>query len=111
MHRVWVVEATLKPDAHHIYQKRVFFFDEDSFEILHVDEYDGRGELWRVHETFPIEYYDWPGQFWVGEAIYDLQASRYLVFNMLNEEKSFLHGTKMDIEMFQPDAMRRLGTQ
>ena len=33
-HRVWVVEATLKPEFRHIYQKRVFFIDEDSWQKI-----------------------------------------------------------------------------
>ena len=35
-HRVWVVEATLKPEFRHIYQKRVFFIDEDSWQIQEI---------------------------------------------------------------------------
>ena len=50
LHRVWVVEATLKPGTSHIYSKRVFYLDEDSWQILAVDKYDGRGELWRYAE-------------------------------------------------------------
>ena len=34
LHRVWVVEATLKPDKRHIYSKRVFYLDEDSWVAL-----------------------------------------------------------------------------
>ncbi len=33
-HRVWVVEATLKPGARHIYAKRRFYVDEDSWNIV-----------------------------------------------------------------------------
>ncbi len=47
LHRVWVVEATLKPGKRHIYQKRVFYFDEDSWVALASDEYDARGQLYR----------------------------------------------------------------
>jgi hypothetical protein len=31
LHRVWVVEATLKPGTSHVYAKRVFYLDEDSW--------------------------------------------------------------------------------
>ncbi len=31
LHRVWVVEATLRPGERHIYKKRVFYIDEDSW--------------------------------------------------------------------------------
>jgi hypothetical protein len=34
LHRVWQVEGDLKPDTSHIYKKRVFFMDEDSWQIV-----------------------------------------------------------------------------
>ena len=47
LHRVWVVEATLKPGKRHVYQKRTFYIDEDSWAALASDEYDARGQLYR----------------------------------------------------------------
>jgi len=60
MHRVWVVEATLKPGERHIYEKRVFYIDEDSWQIAVADQYDRRGDLWRVSVAFIKHYYDVP---------------------------------------------------
>lgn len=57
-HRVWVVEATLKPGKRHIYSKRVFYIDEDSWVALASDEYDARGQLYRAsfgHLTFSYD--------------------------------------------------------
>jgi hypothetical protein len=45
LHRVWVVEATLKPGKRHIYAKRVFYFDEDSWTLMASDQFDARGQL------------------------------------------------------------------
>jgi hypothetical protein len=45
LHRVWVVEGTLKPGKRHIYAKRVFYLDEDSWVAMASDEYDARGQL------------------------------------------------------------------
>jgi hypothetical protein len=47
LHRVWVVEATLKPGKRHVYSKRVFYIDEDSWVAHLSDQYDARGELYR----------------------------------------------------------------
>lgn len=47
LHRVWVVEATLKPDKRDIYSKRVFYVDEDSWIALAADQYDAKGQLYR----------------------------------------------------------------
>ncbi len=60
LHRVWIVEATLKPGTSHIYAKRVFFIDEDSWGVLATDKYDGRGELWRFSEMHNENWYNVP---------------------------------------------------
>jgi hypothetical protein len=48
LHRVWQVEATLKPGFRHIYQKRVFFWDEDAAGGGVAENYDAAGKLYRV---------------------------------------------------------------
>ena len=60
LHRVWVVDATLKKDERHIYKRRTFYLDEDSWQILVVDIYDKRDQLWRVSEGHAMCYYDVP---------------------------------------------------
>ncbi|HEX6260661.1 MAG TPA: DUF1329 domain-containing protein, partial [Woeseiaceae bacterium] len=48
LHRVWVLDSVLKPGTRHIYKRRTFYVDEDSWQILAVDCYDNRDQLWRV---------------------------------------------------------------
>jgi len=40
--------GTLKPGQRHIYGKRTFYLDEDSWSVVSEDAYDTRGGLWRV---------------------------------------------------------------
>jgi len=47
LHRVWVVEATLKPGQRDLYSKRTFYLDEDSWVALAADQYDSKGQLYR----------------------------------------------------------------
>lgn len=47
LHRVWVVEATLKPGQRDLYSKRVFYVDEDSWLAVAADQYDAKGQLYR----------------------------------------------------------------
>lgn len=47
LHRVWVVEATLRKGFSHPYAKRRFYLDEDSWQILAADIYDKDGVLTR----------------------------------------------------------------
>ena len=58
LHRVWHVVATLKPGERHIYAKRDFYIDEDTWQAAEIDHYDGRGTLWRVAEAHAEQYYD-----------------------------------------------------
>ncbi|WP_448110916.1 DUF1329 domain-containing protein [Pseudomonas lini] len=57
-HRVWVVEATLKEGARHIYHKRRFYLDEDTWIALASDQYDARGQLYRGAFAFLSQSYD-----------------------------------------------------
>ena len=43
LHRVWVVEGTLKPGQRHVYGKRTFYLDEDTWSVVAEDAYDNRG--------------------------------------------------------------------
>jgi hypothetical protein len=86
LHRVWVVEATVKSGTSHIYAKRVFYIDEDSWQILVADQYGAKGDIWRVSEAHPINYYDVPMLWDTVIAHYDLVNGRYLVFGMNNQE-------------------------
>ena len=90
LHRVWVVDAELKPGTSHIYKRRVFFIDEDAWNIELVDIYDGRDQLWRWQEAHPIVLYDKPYPGIVGETVYDLLANRYLVQALSNEDTEFV---------------------
>lgn len=108
-HRVWVVEANLKPGSRHIYSKRVFYIDEDSWTILHADQYDSRGGLWRVREVYGVQFYNAPAFAQAGEVIYDLQSRRYLVNALNNEEKPIEFGKKFTLADFSTSALRRMG--
>lgn len=112
LHRVWVVDATLKPGQRHLYKRRTFYIDEDSWQILMVDCYDDRDQLWRVQEAHSIEYYDVP-TFWTTlELTYDLQAGRYLALGLDNEEPKTVDFTvKRTAADFTPAAISRRGTR
>ena len=109
LHRVWVVDATLKQGARHLYKRRTFYVDEDSWQILHVDQYDNRDQLWRVSEGHVINYYDVPTLWTTLEVHTDLQAGRYLALGLFNEINPPDFGTKMTRADFTPAALRRDG--
>jgi hypothetical protein len=86
LHRVWVVDSVTKPGTTHIYKRRTFFIDEDSWAVLLVDIYDRRDQLWRFQEAHTAMAYDKPFLAPVGETIYDLQSNRYLAQAFNNED-------------------------
>ncbi|MEH6577305.1 MAG: DUF1329 domain-containing protein [Amphritea sp.] len=110
LHRVWKVEATLKEGARHIYAKRVFYIDEDTWQIAVIDHYDGRGQLWRVAEAYQLQYQDAQVPWLTAEVLYDLQSGRYLVGSMTNEEgNGFNFSARFKHRDFTPQAIRRMG--
>jgi hypothetical protein len=110
LHRVWVVEATLKEGTSHIYKRRTFYVDEDSWQILVVDLYDNRDNLWRVSEAHTINFYELPAIWAVGEIHYDLQAGRYMADKLSNEiETMWKFDVKIPRGAFSPTALRRTG--
>ena len=110
LHRVWQVEATLKEGARHIYAKRTFFIDEDTWGASVIDHYDGRGELWKLSEAHNIQFYDVDTPWMVAETLYDLNSGRYLVTGLSNEEPTFMiFGEKVKRTDFSTSALRRLG--
>jgi hypothetical protein len=76
-HRVWVVEATLKPGKRHIYAKRTFYLDEDSWAALASDQYDARGQLFRGSFAFMAPAYEIPAPIADSVMTYDLIAGSY----------------------------------
>ncbi|WP_369988085.1 DUF1329 domain-containing protein [Pseudomonas xanthosomatis] len=110
LRRVWHVVATLKPGQRHIYAKRDFYIDEDTWQAAVIDQYDGRNQLWRVSEAHAQPYYDKQVPWYTLESIYDLQSGRYLALGMKNEEKrAYDFGFTASKADFQPAALRQSG--
>ncbi len=86
LHRVWVVDSKLKQGQSHLYSRRTLYVDEDSWQILAVDCYDSRGQLYRVQEGHVINFYDVPAIWTALETVYDLSNGRYLALGLDNEE-------------------------
>lgn len=111
LHRVWVVDATLKEGASHIYKRRTFYIDEDSWMIMVADKYDARDQLWRVSEAHSINLYDIPMTYPMLEVHYDLQSGRYLAMGLRNEEPKIYEPIKRTAADFTPSGLRALGTR
>jgi hypothetical protein len=109
LHRVWVVDATLKPGKSHLYPRRTFYIDEDSWQILAADQYDAHGQIWRVSEAHCINYYD-AQTFWSTLEVHtDLQNGRYLAVGLDNEDAMYDFGLRRTPADYTPESLRREG--
>lgn len=112
LHRVWHVTATLKAGERHIYAKRDFYLDEDTWQAAAIDHYDGRGTLWRVAEAHSQYYYNKQVPWYTLESLNDLLSGRYLALGMKNEEKqSYNFDYKAASSDFTPAALRQAGVR
>ncbi len=111
LHRVWVVDARLKPGTSHIYKRRTFYIDEDSWMIVVADKYDARDELWRVSEQHNINFYNIPMQYPSLEVHHDLQSGRYIAMGLRNDESRIYENIDRSGAHFTPAGLRRLGTR
>ena len=109
LHRVWVIEAKLKDGMRHINARRTFYLDEDSYQIVLIDHYDGREQLWRVSECHSINYYDVPTTWSTIEAHYDLQSGRYVAQGFDNTTAVNTFGVEMNPSQYTPQALRTRG--
>ena len=113
LHRVWVVEATLKEGMRHIFPRRVMYIDEDSWSLILTDLYDAQGKIWRVQEASLWVAPELPAcvsQEFVG---YDLNVGRYIAETATQEHPptDWLAGRegRINPNMFSSDELRRRG--
>jgi hypothetical protein len=109
LHRVWIVEARLKDGMRHINSRRTFYMDEDSYQIVLIDHYDNRDQLWRASEGHGINYYDMPTYWSTIEAHYDLQSGRYVAQGFDNQNPVNTFNVEMQPTQFTPQALRTRG--
>ncbi len=86
-HRVWIVDGVLKRGERHLYPRRVFYIDEDSWTILHADIYDAQGQIWRVQEAHILNYYSVPVCMIAAETVHDLEQKRIYVSGLKNDQE------------------------
>lgn len=111
-HRMWEVQADLKPSTRHVYARRVFHIDEDAWQIAATELYDGRGDIWRVQELEQIQAYNVPLCAYAGQMDYDLQGSRYLASALNNEEPAVnFFADELNGDEYSPSAIRRMGAR
>ena len=111
LHRVWVVEATLKADKRHVYSKRTFYLDEDSWAALASDAYDARGQLWRASFAYMAPSYDLPAPYTDMFSNHDLVSRVYSVTGYIAETGGMRQTKALPEREWTPDALAGSGVR
>ncbi|GAC1629814.1 MAG: hypothetical protein NVS9B10_21550 [Nevskia sp.] len=106
LHRVWVVEATLRPGNNHSFGRRVFYVDEDSWNVVLVENYDPKGALWRFQEGHLLPLYDIQAAYAVPSLTYDLKSGSYFAERLFSESPPIKYGVPMNDQDFLPAAVK-----
>jgi len=111
LHRVYVAEATLREGMRHIYGKRRIYVDEDTGLTAITENYDGRGELWKVVMFNNI--YEFGGGCYARriETYHDLRAGAYIAERLINNSAPYLYDQSdaRGEAYFLPTNIRKLG--
>ena len=114
LHRVWKIEATVKEGMRHLFPKRIFYLDEDTWAMLQADLYDAQGKIWRVMESYPYTAWELGACVYQGYTSYDLNVGRYMADNMPQEGKVDWLAAKdgrIDPKKFDANELRRVGSR
>jgi hypothetical protein len=108
-HRVWVVEGTVKPGARHIYHKRRFYVDEDSWIALASDQYDASGKLYRGSFSFLTQSYDKRAPDASAFMIYDLVGANYNINGLTGPYGGLKYIEPLSKAQWSPEALAGAG--
>ncbi len=111
LHRVWVVEATLKEGKRHVYGKRTFYLDEDSWAALASDNYDARGQLYRAGFAYMAPSYDLPAPYTDMFGHYDLVSRIYSLTGFIAETGGMKHTKALPDREWTADSLAGSGVR
>ena len=107
LHRVWLVEAALRPGEKHSIARRMFYVDEDSWSILLVDNYDGAKRLTRFQEGHLLPLYPIQAVDYAPITTYDLPGERYFVDRLLSDSPPPRLNAGLSRSDFMPGAAKQ----
>lgn len=116
LHRVWVVEAKLKPGFRHIYPRRVFFWDEDCYGVGLAENYDASNKLFRVVTSLHIPFFtnepSAGGSLSDNTLSYDFQTGGWAAQGILGEKGAgYTQSNPHGLRFFSPDILAGEGVR
>jgi len=110
-HRVFVVEGNLKPGATHIYQKRRFYLDEDTWAAVASDQYDMSGKLFRGSFAFLSQSYDQQVPDATPFMTYDLSRGTYNINGVVGPHGGIRYTEALSTAQWVPESMAGAGVR
>lgn len=106
LHRVWVIEATEREGKNHSFGKRTFYVDEDSWNVVMVENEDHGGRLWRFQEGHLLPQYDIQSANAAPALTYDLKEDRYFINRLSAQDPPPTFNERMRDNDFLPAAVK-----
>jgi hypothetical protein len=88
-----------------MYARRVFYVDEDSWNVVLADAYDDQGSLWRTSMALTVHDRDLPGIVQRLTVHVDLRAGRYTAFR----PEPATYGSVRPNSFFTAEQLRGMG--
>jgi hypothetical protein len=107
--RVWVVDSKLKEGSRHLYSRRTFYLDEDTWGAVAGEMYDGRDQLWRLQYLYGADLYDRKSTFGSAFGAYDLLQNIYNITKPIPGK--FKNGVTQKDNYFTSEGMARGGVR
>ena len=109
-HRVWVVEATLRKGRAERLYRRIFYVDEDTWQVAQEEVYNKKGQMTRFGDHHMIQFYDVLVPWYAVTIHHDMVTGAYLV-QYLDNQEAFppRWGFKARIADYLPSNLRSLG--
>ncbi len=115
LHRVWEVEATLKPNERHVQKKKVWLIDEDSWSFAAYWAYDQANKINHIDYWQLFQAYDKQNIFYHTYQTYDLTKGAYTHWLMYGPgdngiyAKGYRKAPAMPESTFSPESMAGRG--
>jgi Protein of unknown function (DUF1329) len=105
LHRVYVVEATLKAGIRHVYKRRTFYFDEDAPGAGIGDNFDATGKIYRVSIGTYYPMYEAQGLMSDQTTTHDLQSGTYATSGEVAETGGWYLGPRKPETYYSGEAL------
>ncbi len=112
LHRVWVVEGTLKQGQRHVAPRVRMYLDEDTWIATAGERWDAQGQLWKVTYNLPTVFPSSQGGTIVaGYNSYDLIGGGYFASAYLPRDRQVDLKASMPDRIFTPESLSGEGVR